>query len=44
VDRRDGRSEPVTVETLIGAEERALRLLAACTVTLAVALVIMRLA
>jgi hypothetical protein len=43
VERRDGRSEPVTVETLIGAEERALRLLAASTVTLAVALVIMRL-
>ncbi len=43
LERRDGRSEPVTVETLIGAEERALGLLAACTVALAVALVAMRL-
>ena len=43
VERRDGRSQPVTVETLIGAEERALRLLAASAVTLAVALVMMRL-
>ena len=34
--------EPVTRETLIGAEERALSLLAASHVALAVALVIMR--
>jgi hypothetical protein len=42
VERNDGTTEPVTVETLIGAEERALRLLAASTVLLAAALVIMR--
>jgi len=41
--RRDGTEEPVDVETLIGAEERALRLLAAAVVALAVALVMMRL-
>jgi hypothetical protein len=40
--RRDGACEPLTRETLIGAEERALRLLAAAVVTLALALVIMR--
>jgi hypothetical protein len=40
--RRDGATEPLTRETLIGAEERALRLLAAAVVTLALALVIMR--
>jgi hypothetical protein len=40
--RRDGVTEPLTRETLIGAEERALRLLAAAVVTLALALVIMR--
>ncbi len=41
IERSDGTAEAVTVETLIGAEERALRLLAASTVALAVALVIM---
>jgi len=40
--RPDGSEEPVTRETLIGAEERALRLLAAAIVTFALALVIMR--
>jgi hypothetical protein len=40
--RRDGTGEPVTRETLIAAEERALRLLAAAIVTFALALVIMR--
>jgi hypothetical protein len=40
--RRDGATEPLTRETLIGAEERALRLLAAAVVTRALALVIMR--
>ena len=42
--RKDGPAEPLTRETLIGAEERALRLLAASTVAFAVALVIMRVA
>jgi hypothetical protein len=42
VTRRDGSVEAVSRETLIGAEERALRLLAAAVVTLALALVIMR--
>ena len=42
--RTDGAPERVTRETLIGAEERALRLLAASTVAFAVALVIMRVA
>ena len=40
--RRDGSSEPVTVETLIGAEERALRILTVAIVALALALVMMR--
>jgi hypothetical protein len=43
IERHDGTSEPVTVDTLIGAEERALRLLAGSAVALAVALVAMRL-
>jgi hypothetical protein len=42
--RLDGSREPVTRQTLIDAEERALRLLAAAAVTLALALVIMRVA
>jgi hypothetical protein len=42
--RRDGSSEQISVETLIGAEERALKLLTAATVLLALALVMMRLA
>ena len=41
--RGDGSSEPVTAETLIGAEERALRILTAAVVLLALALVMMRL-
>jgi hypothetical protein len=41
--RRDGSTEPVTTATLIGAEERALRLLALAMVALALALVMMRL-
>jgi hypothetical protein len=40
--RRDGAEEPVTAETLIGAEERALRILTLGMVALAVALVMMR--
>jgi hypothetical protein len=39
IERRDGTTEPVTAETLIGAEERALKLMAAAVVLLAVALV-----
>lgn len=44
IDRRDGSSEPVTVSTLIAAEEAALRALAVGVVALALALCIMRLA
>ena len=40
----DGSSVEVNVETLIGAEERALKLLTAATVLLALSLVMMRLA
>jgi hypothetical protein len=40
--RPDGTEDPITVETLIGAEERALRILTVATVTLALALVMMR--
>jgi hypothetical protein len=40
--RRDGAEEPVTAETLIGAEERALRILTLGMVALALALVMMR--
>ncbi len=43
LERRDGGSEPVTAETLVAAEERALRLLTAAVVVLAVALVLARL-
>ncbi len=42
IDRSDGTSEPVTAELLVGANEGALRTLAGATVTLAVALVLMR--
>jgi len=42
--RHDGSSEQVSVETLIGAEERALKLLTGATVLLALSLVMMRLA
>ena len=42
IERRDGTSEQVTTATLIEAEERALRLLAAAVVTLALALVGLR--
>lgn len=42
IERRDGTSRPVTTATLIEAEERALRLLAASVVALALALVAMR--
>jgi hypothetical protein len=38
IERRDGTIEPVTTESLIGAEERALKLMAAAVVLLAVAL------
>jgi hypothetical protein len=41
--RHDGSSDEVTVETLIGAEERALKLLTASIVLLALSLVMMRL-
>jgi hypothetical protein len=44
IERRDGTTEPVTTETLIGAEERALRLLAASACAVAIALVIMQVA
>ncbi len=39
IERRDGTSEPVTAETLMRAEERALQLMAASVVLLAAALV-----
>ena len=42
--RPDGSEEPVTTETLIGAEERALQILTVATVVLALALVMMRVA
>jgi hypothetical protein len=42
--RSDASSVEISVETLIGAEERALKLLTAATVLLALALVMMRLA
>ncbi|HVD09124.1 MAG TPA: hypothetical protein VNB88_00605 [Gaiellaceae bacterium] len=42
--QHDGTSVEVNVETLIGAEERALKLLTAATVLLALSLVMMRLA
>jgi hypothetical protein len=42
IDRADGSSEPVTTELLVRANEGALRALAAATVALAVALVLMR--
>ncbi|MGI8607556.1 MAG: hypothetical protein ACR2L0_10495 [Gaiellaceae bacterium] len=42
--RRDGSSAEVSVETLIGAEERALKLLTMAIVLLALSLVMMRLA
>ena len=44
LDRADGESEPVTRETLTRAHERALRALALASVTLATALLAMRLA
>lgn len=43
IERRDGSAEALTAEALIAAEEAALRALAACTVAIAAALVIMRL-
>jgi hypothetical protein len=42
--RRDGSTEPITEATLIGAEERALRLLALAVAAIALALVMMRIA
>jgi hypothetical protein len=44
VERTDGTSEPVTAELLVRANEGALRVLAGAAVTLAVALVAMRVA
>ena len=44
LERRDGRVERLTADALIDAEERALRLLAASSIALALALVIMRVA
>jgi hypothetical protein len=44
IERRDGTTEPVTTETLIEAEERALRLLAGSACAVAIALVIMKVA
>jgi hypothetical protein len=38
IERRDGTTEPVTTETLIRAEERALKLMAAAVILLAAAL------
>jgi hypothetical protein len=43
LERRDGSCEPVTKEALLGPAERALKALAAATVALALALVMMRL-
>jgi hypothetical protein len=43
LDLRDGTHEPLTHELLYGAEERALELLAAANVCLAVALLVLRL-
>jgi len=43
IERKDGSVEPVSADTLIAAKEGALRALAAATVVLAVALVVMRL-
>jgi len=42
IERTDGSSEPVTPELLVRGKEDALRALAAATVLVAVALVIMR--
>jgi hypothetical protein len=42
VERSDGSAEPVTVELLLRGKEAALRALAGAAVTLAAALVIMR--
>jgi hypothetical protein len=42
LERRDGTTEPVTTATLIEAEEKALRLLSAAVVALALALVGLR--
>jgi hypothetical protein len=44
VERLDGTTEPVTEETLIAAEERALRLLAGSACAVTIALVIMQVA
>jgi hypothetical protein len=44
LERRDGRTEPVTPATLVDAPERALRAMAAASCALAVALVMMRIA
>jgi hypothetical protein len=44
IELNDGRREPITRESLIGAPEAALRALAAATVALAVALVLLRVA
>jgi hypothetical protein len=44
IERMDGRAEQVTRATLIEVHEAALRAMAAAACTLAVALVIMRLA
>jgi hypothetical protein len=43
VEYHDGRREPVDAETLMGAPETALRVLAAATVTLAIALTLLHL-
>jgi hypothetical protein len=44
IERRDGSSEAISAESLMGPEEAALRMLAAAMVVLAVALVMMRVA
>ena len=43
LELRDGTREPVTHELLFGAQERALKLLAAANVCLAAALLVLRL-
>jgi hypothetical protein len=43
IELRDGTREPVTHELLYGAQERALKLLAAANVCLAAALLVLRL-
>ena len=43
IELKDGRREPITIESLLRTPEAALRALTAATVALAVALVLVRL-